>query len=376
MRLIVPLAVLVTALCVALFASRQRGGPSTVSGFVESDQIRVGSRVGGRILAVHVEEGTRVVRGTPMIEFEHFDLDARRADAAALREQADARLALVRAGSREEEIAAAGAERARLAADLAKLEKGPREQEIATQRARVKLDEALLELAKAEDARVEDLFQRKVASASDRDNALARLRAAEADLEVRQQELALLLEGTRKEDLDSARAGLTAADARLALVRAGSRKEEIAQADAAAQAATAALAAIDAQLAELRVLAPIDGIVEAIDVRPGDMAAPNQPILALADPTRLWVRTYVPENRLDLAPDQPLDVIVDSFPGRVFHGRVGFVARHAEFTPGNIQTPEERSKQVFRIKILLQDGSDLLRAGMIADVQLPAPISR
>ena len=68
------------------------------------------------------------------------------------------------------------------------------------------------------------------------------------------------------------------------------------------------------------------------------------------DRDNLWIRAYVPENRLNLSIGQPLQVTVDSFPGRRFNARVSFVARQAEFTPGNVQTPEERSEQVFRIK--------------------------
>jgi hypothetical protein len=61
---------------------------------------------------------------------------------------------------------------------------------------------------------------------------------------------------------------------------------------------------------------------------------------------------------------------VDSFPGERFSGRLTFIAQEAEFTPRNVQTPEERSKQVFRIKVELDQGRERLRAGMAADVLL------
>jgi len=97
---------------------------------------------------------------------------------------------------------------------------------------------------------------------------------------------------------------------------------------------------------------------------------PNAPVVSMLDLGTLWVRAYVPENRLDLALGQRVVVTVDSFPGREFAGHVSFVARQAEFTPGNVQTPEERSKQVFRIKVEIDEGRDQLRPGMIADVWL------
>ena len=88
------------------------------------------------------------------------------------------------------------------------------------------------------------------------------------------------------------------------------------------------------------------------------------------DGERLWVRAYVPENHLNIQMGHKVWVTVDSFPQRRFAGHVSFVSRQAEFTPGNVQTPEERSKQVFRIKVLLDEGTNVLRPGMAADVWL------
>jgi multidrug resistance efflux pump len=112
-------------------------------------------------------------------------------------------------------------------------------------------------------------------------------------------------------------------------------------------------------------------VVEAIDLHPGDLVAPNAPAVALLDVSHLWVRAYVPESRLgEVRLGQKVPVRVDSFPGRRFSGRLTFIAQEAEFTPRNVQTPEERSKQVFRIKVELDAGRDRLRAGMAADVLL------
>ncbi len=110
--------------------------------------------------------------------------------------------------------------------------------------------------------------------------------------------------------------------------------------------------------------------MEAVDLRPGDMIAANAPVLSLMDVSRLWIRAYVPENHLDLKIDQPVWITVDSFPNENFRGHISFIGRQAEFTPNNVQTPEERSKQVFRIRVTLDEGRDRLRSGMSADVWL------
>ena len=103
-------------------------------------------------------------------------------------------------------------------------------------------------------------------------------------------------------------------------------------------------------------------MIDAVDIRPGDLLRPNAPALSLLETDEMWVRAYVPENRLDIANGQKVRVTVDSFPGRDFQGEVTFVSRNAEFTPGNVQTPEERSKQVFRIRVTLDEAARKDRA--------------
>jgi membrane fusion protein YbhG len=107
-----------------------------------------------------------------------------------------------------------------------------------------------------------------------------------------------------------------------------------------------------------------------VELHPGDLVIANAPVISLMDTRSLWVRAYVPENRLQQKVGEKLRVSVDSFPSQRFAAHLSFIARQAEFTPGNIQTPEERSKQVFRIKVVLDEGLDRLRPGMSADVWL------
>ena len=125
-------------------------------------------------------------------------------------------------------------------------------------------------------------------------------------------------------------------------------------------------------LAELKILAPVTGIIEAVELQPGDLVMSNAPVLSLMDTSHLWVRAYVPESYLHLQLGHAADISVDGFPGRRFRGKITFISRQAEFTPRNVQTPEERSKQVFRIKVTLEEGLEELRPGMAADVWLDA----
>jgi HlyD family secretion protein len=136
--------------------------------------------------------------------------------------------------------------------------------------------------------------------------------------------------------------------------------------------ARAQLADIDAQLKEMQVLAPMDSVLEVLSVKAGDVLPPNGEVATLLLPQHLWVRVYVPEPWLGLIKlgDQ-VRVRVDSFPDKDFPGIVEQVNRQAEFTPRNVQTVEDRIRQVFGVKVRLPNDDDRLRAGMAADVYFP-----
>jgi len=138
--------------------------------------------------------------------------------------------------------------------------------------------------------------------------------------------------------------------------------------------ARAQLADIDAQLKEMQVLAPAESVLEVLNVKVGDILIPpfNQEVATLLLPQHLWVRVYVPEPWLGkIKIGDQVRVRVDSFPGKDFPGEIEQVNRQAEFTPRNVQTVEDRIRQVFGVKIRLQNNDDRLRAGMAADVYFP-----
>ena len=370
MKRILPFLIIAAALVALLVYSQQRTTPLTVSGYVEADEIRVGSRVGGRVAKVLVNEGQQVVKGETLVELEPFDLLQRLAEAEHAAARASAVHDKLANGFRPEEVAQAEARRDQVAAELDKLRNGPRPQEIAAAEAALALADAEFRLSEKVYQRAETLFGRDAIDRNDLDEAATKLSVAQATVDASREQLDLLKEGSRKEDIAGAEAKLKEAGQEVSLKQTGYRDEEIREANASQQAAQAAVDVIRQQLVELRVVAPIDAIVEAIDLRPGDLVSANAPSVSLADNRRMWVRAYVPENQLDLQVDQKVSVQIDSFPGRTFAGRIIFIARQAEFTPGNVQTSEERSKQVFRIKVLLTEGLDVLRPGMAADVLL------
>lgn len=365
-------ALLVAVLATLLWYSQQRPQPAVVSGIIEADEIRLGSRVGGRVAQVMAEEGRVVQRGEKLVQLEPFDLTEKAAQAEQLFLQAKSAYDRMTGGFRPEEKDQARARVEQLKAKLAELEHGPRPQEIKSAEAELAFASAQFDLAKDEFDRTAKLAKDGAATQQRVDQVSAELRAAESRVRAQSEKLELLNEGTRDEVKAQARAQVAEAESALQLMVNGYRTEEVAEAYAAMQAADAARRAIQIQIHELEILAPLDGVVEAIELQPGDLIGPNVPAITVLDLSHLWVRTYVPEDRLNLKVGQELPLTVDSYPGEQFTGKVSFIAREAEFTPSNVQTPEERSKQVFRIKVDLTSGLDKLRPGMAVDVRLDA----
>ena len=370
-RRLLVIAGIAAILVSAILYSQYRPTSNTVSGFLEANEIRLGSRVGGRVSVVHVQEGQRVAKGQVLIELEPYDLRELQSQARATLAARQADVDRLQSGFRAEEVAQAKSHYEQLVAEHKKLTEGPRQQEIEVARAQLRVAKAQLTLARQSHDRVRSLAEKRAASAEELDQAGERLEAANATVALREQELDLLLVGTRQEDLERSQAQMEEAIHAWELKRNGYRKEDIAAAQASRDAAQFALAAIEKQLEELKIRSPLDGVVEAFDLEPGDLVPPSSPVLSMLDDSHVWVRAYIPQNRLSVDVGQKLPVSIDSFPHDDFVGTVTFVSRQAEFTPSNVQTPEERAKLVFRTKVALKNPTHRLRPGMSADITLP-----
>ena len=373
-----PIAILVVVLALIgivgiwrYLSGRAESDRLVLSGTIEADEIHVGSKVSGRIAEVLVTEGQEVTGGQPLIRFERFDLDARRADAVAAVAHAEANYQKHLNGFRPEELAAAKAqaEAAWMSYELAR--NGPRKQEIDASRAELKAAEADYEIARATLERVERLTRDGVQSKQDYDNAKAAFDRSTAARDAARERLDLLLAGTRSEEIERADRQFKQAAANRALVENGSRKEDIEAASAQLDRARAGLDQIQTQFAELEVKAPADAIVEVLQARPGDLIGPNSPVATLVEVDRLFVRVYVSEpDLIRVHPGDEVAVNLESAEGESFKGRIEHVASRGEFTPRNIQTRSEREHQVFAVRVRLDNSARKLRAGMAADVNI------
>jgi HlyD family secretion protein len=112
-------------------------------------------------------------------------------------------------------------------------------------------------------------------------------------------------------------------------------------------------------------------VVLSHSIEPGEYVSPGTPVLTVADTAHMWVRAYL--NQTDLGRvrlGQKVAVRIDTFPDRAYDGTVSFIASEAEFTPKTVQTPKERVKLVFRLKVDVANPKGELKPGMPADVIL------
>ncbi len=278
--------------------------PLLLSGTIEARDVQVGSLLGGRIVKVLVEEGSRVEAGQPIIQFETDLIDLQ-----ILQELA--RIAQARA-------------------NLAKMIRGPRTEEIAGARAQAENNER-------ERLRQKALFDEGIVGKEAYDTAETAARTArEAFLELQR--------GNRPEDIAAARAALETEERQLGYLK---RQRE-----------------------ESFVRAPAAGVIESMDLRPGDLVAASQPVARMLEPSQIWVRVYVPEPQLGrVRVGQGAALTVDTFPKREFPGHVVEIRTQAEYTPRNVQTLDQRMDQVFGVKVAI-DPTPELKPGMAATVRL------
>lgn len=205
-----------------------------------------------------------------------------------------------------------------------------------------------------------------------RDLAQAQVDAAKRDAEAQLAQLEFLrADARRQQDLLKNRT-VSANEAERAASAANAQTKNAEAAQMRVVQANAQLAQIATQLHEMSVVAPGDSVLEVLSVKVGDVLPVNREVATLILPQHLWVRVYVPERWLGFIKlNQQVRVQVDSFPGKNFKGEVEQINRQAEFTPRNVQTVEDRIRQVFGVKVQLDNSEDELRAGMSADVYFP-----
>jgi HlyD family secretion protein len=302
-----------------------------VSGHVEATEVQVAPEVGGRILELRLAEGDRVNRGDVAARLDTRDIELQIRRARADRAAAVAQLRLLEAGARDEDVRQA-------------------EAEVQVAEADVMAIEADLKGAQLDLDRFETLLKANAGSQKQRDDARARVdvirerqRGAQERARAAREVLARVKKGARSEEIDAARARVASADAQSAL--------------------------LDKALDDAQVVAPVSGIVTQKLVDAGEIVMRGTPIVVVTDLDNAWANLFVPEPMIPrIKLGQPATVVTDA--GDRLQGTVTFLSPKAEFTPRNVQTAEERSKLVYRIKVSVDNRAGILKPGMPVDAEL------
>ena len=359
--------------------SSRRGAELYYSGTIEATSSNLAFQVGGRVQEILTDEGQSVDAGAVLAVLD-------RREYVALRDQARANLQ--RAGQNllqletvleinrnvlPAEVDRAAAAVKALQAQLAEAESGYRVQEV--ERARLAADAArvTLENARKDKDRYDELFRKGVVAERSRDSFNVQYETALKEHQRAVEAYQMAREGFRREEVDTARSRLAEGQAALRLVQSNLKKIEAAEQDVEAAraqvaAAQAALDVAEIQLDHTRVRAPYGGIILSRNVEAGEVVTPSQEVLSIADLSTVDLKVFVAETEIGrIAPGQPVAVKIDTFPDKVYDGRVAYISPQAEFTPKIIQTHKERVKLVFLVKVSVPNPHFELKSGMPAD---------
>lgn len=286
------------------------------SGTIESTEVIVSSQTAGKVLKLYKDEGAGVKTGDTLLVIDTESLELQYKQAAAARDMAKAQYDLMVKGARKE--------------DIAQAEEG------------LKQTEANFDLAKTDNERMTNLYKGQAITKKQMDDSQARFVIAQAQL-------------------NSARENLSK-------LKNIARPEEIAQAKANYERNDAAVALIEKSIRDCSVISPINGFVVKKFVEAGETVSMMSALEKLSDLSSVELSIYVSETDLGKVKlGQTADVTVDSFSDKTFKGAVEFISPEAEFTPKNIQTKDERTKLVFKVKIKIDNPNFELKSGMPAD---------
>jgi HlyD family secretion protein len=367
------LIILLIAVGTLLWYYRQteakNGGRLYASGTIETTEVSVGSRLGGRIRKVLFKEGDFVRPGDTLVQLDPYQLPEQRQELESQLLRARAVLAEMEQGARPEEIAAAAAQYRQAQAQADMIAEGARQEEIERAKANRRQTEQELENARLKFERFQSLYERQVISSQEFDEVRTRHEVSQERFRAAQQQEQELLSGRRPQEIIAAREQARAQREHLRLLQSGTRSEQIAAQRAVVKSIEAQIKQLDITGEELAVRSPCSCQISSMNIKPGQLIMPSQTMATLTDLDDLWVRVYIPEERFGLVrPGDTASVKVDPYPKRKFQGTVIQLASRAEFTPRNVQTEQTRRMQVFGVKVAINNTEGLLRPGMPADV--------
>jgi len=352
------------------------------SGTIEAKHAELGFQVSGRIRDVLADEGQFVEKDQALAVLDQSEYQARHEQAKAHLESFIKNLQRlemvleVYEKSLPDEVARAEAGVKVLLSQLEELEAGYREQDIERARLVFSTSRDIMEEAGKNKVRYDKLFQKGIVSEKEWDAIKLKYETASKEFEKAKEALEMLREGVREETIQTARARL--AEGKAIVKQAGSNlkkidaaEKEVETARAQVQAARSAVGLAKIHLKYTLLRAPFKGIITSRNIEPGEVVLPGREVMTLSDLSTVELKIFVGETEIGkVKPGQRVEVRVDSFPDKVYRGKVSFISPEGEFTPKIIQTHQERVKLVYLVKVSIPNPDLELKSGMPADAWL------
>lgn len=338
--IVVPVILFAAAALVSIwYFSRGREEPALrVTGIIDGTEVNLASKVAGRISSICCDEGGRVEKGQVAVTLESDDIRAsvRQARAGVERARSDVKVAEASLGNYRADVLGAEADIQSAAADL------------------VKAREQMEESKRVADRRKE-LYARNLISQESRDQTVSDydVKAAAFD--------------ASGEKLHSARSKKDAAVGRL-----NAGIAQVQASGAALKEAEANLAYYRSKLEDTSVAAPISGTVIFKAFEAGETVAPGETILTVVDLSGLYARVDIDETKIGgVVLNGEAFVTVDGVPGKVFRGRISEIGRYAGFATQRDVIRGREDIKTFRVKVVVDDPSGILKPGMTVEVRIP-----
>ncbi len=313
-----------------------------VNGRIEGDHVTVASKFPGRIVRMFVREGDAVHTGDLVIQLDDNQTQAKVDQARHAWEAVEAR------------VQAAHADLAILNLDVPlAIERA--DAQVAKARASVEKAIAVEKEAQSDAQRFKELAAKDQASIQQRDQAQLRWEVARRDITTQRSALV--------------QAEKESAQAELGWKRIWAQEAGVDALERQRDQAEAVLNEAESVLADFTIKAPSAGTITTRMVDVGEVVAPGAPLFELVDLDRLYLKVFVPEVligkvRLEL----PARIHTDAFPDHPFDATVRYIASKAEFTPKEVQTPDERVKLIYAVKLYVKENPDhRLTPGLPAD---------
>ena len=336
-RLTIPLTLTLLVLAIGC-AEEAPTDRIRVSGHVEATEVRIAPDAGGRVLTLSLKEGDRVQPGQTVMTLDTRDVELAIDRAKAEQAAADSQLRLVQAAARPEDVRQA-------------------ESQIATARADQSATASELAAAEQDLQRFESLLQSNSGSRKQRDDAATRRDIA-------------------RDRVSAAHSRVRTAEETLARVRAGARREEVDAARARINVVTAQITTLQKNLGDTTLVSPVGGLVTEKLVEVGEVIAPRAPAFVVVDLDHAWADVFVPEPVVPLLRLGQAATVFTDAGGAGIAGTITYISPKAEFTPRNVQTAEERSKLVYRIRISVDNTDGVLKQGMPVEAEIMLTASK